>query len=73
MLGRNFDITNGRVAREAYSATWNLGTNAAFHRSSQLNFSLSPPCTDGIENTVPSNSSITNIMFLDVIRRPVFI
>jgi hypothetical protein len=30
MLGRNFDITNGRVACEVYSATWNLGTNSAF-------------------------------------------
>jgi hypothetical protein len=30
MLGRNFDMTNGRAACEAYSATWNLGTNSAF-------------------------------------------
>jgi hypothetical protein len=30
MLGRNFDVTNGRAACEARSATWNLGTNSAF-------------------------------------------
>jgi hypothetical protein len=30
MLGRNFDITNGRAACEASRATWNLGTNSAF-------------------------------------------
>jgi hypothetical protein len=30
MLGRNFDITNGRAACEACSATWNFGTNSTF-------------------------------------------
>jgi hypothetical protein len=29
-LGRNFNITIGRAACEACSATWNLGTNSAF-------------------------------------------
>jgi hypothetical protein len=26
ILGRNFDVKTGRAAREAFSATWNLGT-----------------------------------------------
>jgi hypothetical protein len=30
ILGRNFDVTIGRAACEASSATWNLGTNSAF-------------------------------------------
>jgi hypothetical protein len=30
ILGRNFDVTNGRAACEACSATWNLGTKSAF-------------------------------------------
>jgi hypothetical protein len=30
ILGRNFDITNGRAACEACSATRDLGTNSAF-------------------------------------------
>jgi hypothetical protein len=30
MLGRNWDVTNGKAANEAYSATWNFGTNSAF-------------------------------------------
>jgi hypothetical protein len=30
ILDRNFDVTIGRVACEASSATWNLGTNSAF-------------------------------------------
>jgi hypothetical protein len=29
-LGRNFNVTVGRAACEACSATWNLGTNSAF-------------------------------------------
>jgi hypothetical protein len=36
MLGRNFDITNGRAACEACSATWNLCTNSAFAHLSKL-------------------------------------
>jgi hypothetical protein len=35
MLGRNFDITNGRAACESCSATWNLGTNSAFAQGSR--------------------------------------
>jgi hypothetical protein len=30
ILGRNFDVTKGRAAGEACSATWNLGTNSSF-------------------------------------------
>jgi hypothetical protein len=30
ILGRKFDVTNGRAAYEASSKTWNLGTNSAF-------------------------------------------
>jgi hypothetical protein len=30
ILGRNFDVTIGRAACEAFSTTWNLGTNSAF-------------------------------------------
>jgi hypothetical protein len=30
MFGLNFDVTNGRAACEASSATWNLGTNSVF-------------------------------------------
>jgi hypothetical protein len=30
ILGGNFDVTIGRAACEARSATWNLGTNSAF-------------------------------------------
>jgi hypothetical protein len=29
ILGRTFDVTDGRAACEACSATWNLGTNSA--------------------------------------------
>jgi hypothetical protein len=29
ILGRTFDVTDGRPACEACSATWNLGTNSA--------------------------------------------
>jgi hypothetical protein len=29
-LGGNFDVTTGRAACEASSATWNLGTNTLF-------------------------------------------
>jgi hypothetical protein len=29
-IGRNFDVTIGRAACEAGSATWNLGTNSPF-------------------------------------------
>jgi hypothetical protein len=36
MLGRNFDITNGRAACEASSATWSLGTNSAFALGSRF-------------------------------------
>jgi hypothetical protein len=30
IVGRSFEITNGRVACESCSATWNLCTNTAF-------------------------------------------
>jgi hypothetical protein len=30
ILGKNFDVTIGRAACEAWSVTWNLGTNSAF-------------------------------------------
>jgi hypothetical protein len=61
MLGRNFDITNGRAACETRSATWNLVINSAFALGSRKT-------TENLDRVGQSSGKNLSPTFLDTSR-----